>query len=67
MQDKVPLVSKCGNHECGNTFTTQTHLEYPHNDIQENKIIHIHYDGPSYSVHCANCGGHFGDVFSPNQ
>ena len=56
MQDKVPVASKCGNPECGNTFTTQTHREYPDGDVPENKIFYISFDGPSYSVLCAHCG-----------
>lgn len=56
MQNKIPVVSKCGNPKCGNTFTTKTHREYPDGDVPENKKLHVHFNGPSYSVLCARCG-----------
>ena len=54
MKDKIPVTSRCG--KCGNTFTTQTHKEYPDKNTPDSKKIHVYYDGPDYSVSCANCG-----------
>ena len=52
-KDRVPIVSQCA--KCGNSFTTQTHMEYPDKSVPKEKKIYVHFDGPSYSVHCASC------------